>query len=120
EGVPASMGGFAHAREIQSTRGARALDSVRVVETSLESGGRQPQEEPASSRLELLERDAELATIDGLIGRVSGIGMLLAIQGPAGIGKTSLIHETRWRAKTAGARGLAARCSARGGPASCW
>src|SRR5262249_39810010 len=111
EGVPASMGGFAHAREIQSTRGARTLDSVRVVETSLESGGRPPHEEPASSRLELLERDAELATIDGLIGRVSGIGMLLAIEGPAGMGKPWLIHGTRWRAKTAGARVLAARGS---------
>jgi predicted ATPase len=56
----------------------------------------------------LLERDGELAAADTLIG---GTGRLLAIGGPPGIGKTSLITETRRRAEAAGMQVFSARGS---------
>lgn len=60
----------------------------------------------------LLERDAELAAIDALIGDAAGgESRLLLIEGPAGIGKSRLVAETRRRA--AGAK-IAVR-SSRGG-----
>jgi DNA-binding CsgD family transcriptional regulator len=60
---------------------------------------------------ELLERDAELAALDTLASGASGWGRLLAIEGPPGIGKTSLILETRQRAQDGGTRVLSARGS---------
>jgi DNA-binding CsgD family transcriptional regulator len=62
-------------------------------------------------RLELLERDAELAAFEALFGDASGRGRLLAIEGPPGIGKTSLILEARRRARRAGMQVLSARGS---------
>jgi DNA-binding CsgD family transcriptional regulator/RecA/RadA recombinase len=59
---------------------------------------------------DLLEREDELAAVETLIG-TSGRGRLLAIEGPPGIGKTSLIHEARARARDAGMQVLAARGS---------
>jgi predicted ATP-dependent serine protease len=58
--------------------------------------------EAFSRRLDLLERDAELAAIDAVIGASPGGDQLLAIEGPPGIGKTSLVVETRTRAREAG------------------
>ena len=62
-------------------------------------------------RVDLLEREAELTAIDALIAAVASGGRLLAIEGPAGIGKTRLLAETRARAAHAGLRVLTARGS---------
>lgn len=67
--------------------------------------------QPFSARLGLLERDAELAAVEGLISAASRGGRLLAIEGPAGIGKSSLMAETRARGQQAGMRVLGARGS---------
>ena len=64
--------------------------------------------EAAAGYFDLLERDAELGAIDALIGAAGPTGRLLAIEGPPGIGKTSLIAEAKLRAQAAGWR-----CSAR-------
>jgi DNA-binding CsgD family transcriptional regulator len=71
------------------------------------TGGRQR----SSLQPSLLERGDELAAVELLIGGASGGGRLLAIEGPPGIGKTSLILETRARARDAGMQVLAARGS---------
>jgi DNA-binding CsgD family transcriptional regulator len=62
-------------------------------------------------QLDLLERDAELAT---LVDRLAGIGdggQLLAIEGPPGIGKTALLAEAKGLAQEAGLEVLSARGS---------
>ena len=47
----------------------------------------------------LLERQGELARIDGLLGAArAGRGGVLLITGPAGIGKSVLLTEARERA----------------------
>jgi DNA-binding CsgD family transcriptional regulator len=56
----------------------------------------------------LLERDAELAAVDALIG---GVGSLLVVEGPPGIGKTALIAEARRRGEAARMQVLGARGS---------
>jgi DNA-binding CsgD family transcriptional regulator/tetratricopeptide (TPR) repeat protein len=68
-------------------------------------------EQPPSVRLELLERDTELAAIDRLIDATPGGGRLLAIEGPPGIGKTALMGEARARGQEAGLQVLGARGS---------
>ena len=65
----------------------------------------------AAQAADLLERDAELAALDALIASAVAGGRLVAIEGPAGIGKTRLLSEARRRAQTAGVRVLAARGS---------
>jgi DNA-binding CsgD family transcriptional regulator len=61
---------------------------------------------------QLLERAEELAALDGAIAAArSGEGRLLVIEGPAGIGKTSLLAEGRARANSAGLSVLQARSS---------
>jgi ATP/maltotriose-dependent transcriptional regulator MalT len=63
-------------------------------------------------RSPLLERDHEVAVLGGSLARASeGRGGLVAIEGPAGIGKTHLIDHTRLRAREAGWRVLDARCT---------
>jgi DNA-binding CsgD family transcriptional regulator len=62
-----------------------------------------------SARFDLLERDAELAAVEALIGEDGG--RLLVIEGPPGIGKTSLLVETKARGQEAGIQVLAARGS---------
>jgi DNA-binding CsgD family transcriptional regulator len=58
----------------------------------------------------LLERDLELATIQELLGAVgAGAGRVLVIEGPAGIGKSSLLGAAR--AAGSGMRIASARCS---------
>src|SRR5918998_1851937 len=61
---------------------------------------------------ELHERDAELKAVDSAIYAArAGHGCMLAIEGPPGIGKTSLVAIARDRARAAGMRVLAARGS---------
>jgi AAA ATPase domain len=51
----------------------------------------------------LLERDRELLLLDDAIrSAIAGQGRALVIEGPAGIGKTSLLVEARRRAELAG------------------
>jgi DNA-binding CsgD family transcriptional regulator/RecA/RadA recombinase len=80
------------------------------VKTAFEQGRAPPPEEEFSARLDLLERDAELAAIEALIGGGPG-GRVLAIEGPPGIGKTSLVAEAKVRAQEAGMQVLSARGS---------
>jgi DNA-binding CsgD family transcriptional regulator/tetratricopeptide (TPR) repeat protein len=69
-----------------------------------------PGEVAPPARVDLLERDVELAAIEDLIGTAPR-GRLLAIEGPPGIGKTSLIAETKRKARAAGLEVLGARGS---------
>jgi DNA-binding CsgD family transcriptional regulator len=60
----------------------------------------------------LLERDAELDHLDGaLAAAAAGRGSLLAIQGPAGAGKTALLEAIRERAADAGTAVRTARAT---------
>lgn len=62
--------------------------------------------------MDLLERDRELAALDGLIlDAKAGESRLALIEGPAGIGKTQLVGQLRDRAASAGMRVLSARGS---------
>src|SRR2546426_11853766 len=61
------------------------------------------------AQLELLEREAELATLEGIVSQAGGV--LLAIEGPPGIGKTALLAEVKSRGHDAGTQVLAARGS---------
>lgn len=62
------------------------------------------------ARLLLLEREGELAELDAAMSLAcDGSGRLVLIEGPAGIGKTRLLDETRGRARAAGIEVLAAR-----------
>jgi DNA-binding CsgD family transcriptional regulator/tetratricopeptide (TPR) repeat protein len=67
--------------------------------------------QPFSVQRELLERDSELAVVEGLIGAAPGGGRLLAIEGPPGIGKTALIAEAKSRGQEAGMQVLGGRGS---------
>ena len=58
----------------------------------------------------LLEREAELDQLTAALAAArSGAGSLLLIEGPAGIGKTSIIEEARWIGADAGMVVLSAR-----------
>ena len=60
----------------------------------------------------LLEREGELAELDGWLGTVGeGVGRLVVVEGVAGIGKTRLLQWTRARAAEAGVQVLSARGS---------
>jgi DNA-binding CsgD family transcriptional regulator len=61
--------------------------------------------------LDLFERESELTTVGELIAAVGDGGRLLAIEGPPGIGKTSLISQTRAHAQEAGFGVLSGRGS---------
>jgi DNA-binding CsgD family transcriptional regulator/tetratricopeptide (TPR) repeat protein len=63
------------------------------------------------SQSELLERRAESAAIEGMIGAGPGVEGLLVIEGPPGIGKTTLIAEAKRLGQAAGVRVLGARGS---------
>jgi DNA-binding CsgD family transcriptional regulator len=58
----------------------------------------------------LVERDAELAAVERVIGPLDG-GRLLAIEGPPGIGKTALMSRTKELGRAAGMVVLTARGS---------
>jgi DNA-binding CsgD family transcriptional regulator len=81
------------------------------MKTAQEADGAQLEGERTATRLDLLERETELATVERLLGGNSGLGRLLAIEGPPGIGKTSLILEARTRGQRAGMQVLGARGS---------
>ena len=66
---------------------------------------------PAVAGPELLERGAELAAVGSVVDGVLDRGLLLAIEGPPGIGKTSLLVEARALAQRAGMQVLSARGS---------
>ncbi|MEA2223448.1 MAG: hypothetical protein QOH83_1824 [Solirubrobacteraceae bacterium] len=58
----------------------------------------------------LLEREGELAELDAAIDRTrDATGSVVLIEGPAGIGKTRLLDETRARARALGVEVLTAR-----------
>ena len=59
----------------------------------------------------LLERDSELAAVAGLLTATAGGGRLLAIEGPPGVGKTSLIAEAKVMVQDAGWQLLSSRGS---------
>jgi hypothetical protein len=80
------------------------------VKTAQEGGAQLPKQ-PFSAQFGLLERDAELAAIEALISASPGGGRLLAIEGPPGIGKTSLMVEAKHRGQEAGMQVLGARGS---------
>ena len=82
-----------------------------MVETAQATGGDRLAVASSGARPSLLERDAELTSVESSIGGRSGRGRLLAIEGPPGIGKTSLIRETRLLGQHAGMEVLAARGS---------
>src|SRR6266480_393729 len=62
-------------------------------------------------KLDLLERGAELKALENLVGSGDAGGVLMAIEGPPGIGKTALMAETKSRGNEAGMRVLSARGS---------
>jgi DNA-binding CsgD family transcriptional regulator len=65
---------------------------------------------PARPEPLLLERDAELARLDALIlEAAAGRGAVVAVEGPAGIGKTELLAVVRRRATERGFRPLRAQ-----------
>jgi DNA-binding CsgD family transcriptional regulator/tetratricopeptide (TPR) repeat protein len=86
------------------------MTSVLPVKLTNETGDIKPHDGQVESRLDLLERDAELAALEELIGG-TGQARLLAIEGPPGIGKTSVIQEARIRGRTEGMLVLGARGS---------
>jgi len=60
----------------------------------------------------LLERDHELEVLDRLVqGALDGDAVLALLEGPAGIGKSTVLAEARDKAAAAGFRVLAARGS---------
>jgi DNA-binding CsgD family transcriptional regulator len=81
------------------------------VKTGHERGDTEVAGQPFSFRPDLLELDAELAAMEGLIDATPGGGRLLAIEGPPGIGKTALIAEAKKLAQEAGLEVLGARGS---------
>jgi tetratricopeptide (TPR) repeat protein len=81
------------------------------VKTGHERGDTEVAGQPFSFQPDLLERDAELAAMEGLIDATPGGGRLLAIEGPPGIGKTALIAEAKKLAQEAGLEVLGARGS---------
>ena len=59
--------------------------------------------------LPLLDRERELEELSGLIDRAgAGAGAVVLVEGPAGIGKTALLHAAGARAEESGARVLRA------------
>ena len=62
-------------------------------------------------KLDLLERDSELGALEDLVGSGDDGGVLMAIEGPPGIGKTALMAEAKSRGNEAGMRVLSARGS---------
>jgi DNA-binding CsgD family transcriptional regulator len=81
------------------------------VRNAQEQGREQLPREAFSPQRDLLERDTELAAIDAAIGATVGGERLLVIEGPPGIGKTSLVVEAKTRARKAGMQVLGARGS---------
>jgi DNA-binding CsgD family transcriptional regulator/tetratricopeptide (TPR) repeat protein len=85
------------------TQGGRSPRGVTQIRTTVID--RTPLE------IRLLERDSELATVTQQLAALSDGGRLLAIEGPPGIGKTTLIAETKALGQEAGLLVLGARGS---------
>jgi len=81
------------------------------MKTGYEGETTQVPERSSLVQFDLLERDADLATVAGFLAAIPDGGRLVAIEGPPGIGKTALMAETRARANEAGLHVLAARGS---------
>jgi DNA-binding CsgD family transcriptional regulator/tetratricopeptide (TPR) repeat protein len=79
------------------------------VKTPQNGGSMRLSRRPLSTQLGLLERDAELAAVTTLIDLATDRGSVLVIEGPPGLGKTSLITETKARARGAGMQMFSAR-----------
>jgi predicted ATPase len=79
------------------------------VKTPQQGGSPRLSSRPLSAQLGLLERDAELAAVTTLIDLSSDRGSVLIIEGPPGLGKTSLIAETKARARGAEMQVLSSR-----------
>ena len=95
-----------------------ALDAPAVAPvapppaTNGDAPARVPVQRVASDRPELVDRDSELAQLRMALGlALEGVPRLAVIEGPAGIGKTSLLHQVRDEARAAGATVLSARGS---------
>ena len=71
----------------------------------------QAREQSLLVQLDLLERGAEVAALEDLIGAIGDGGRLLAIEGPPGIGKTALLAEAKALGQKAGLQVLSARGS---------
>src|SRR2546430_16402764 len=82
------------------------LETVQGAQSTQEA------EQSVLAHLELLERDTELASLQSLVASGEAGGLLLAIEGPPGIGKTALMAEAKSRGDGAGMQVLGARGSA--------
>src|SRR5918999_1837523 len=65
-----------------------------------------------ASTTALLERESEIQQLDGVVeGACAGLGRLVLVEGPPGIGKSRLLEATRVRASERGMVVLSARAS---------
>jgi hypothetical protein len=85
--------------------GEASLETVQGAQSTQEA------EQSVLAHLELLERDTELATLQSLVASGEAGGLLMAIEGPPGIGKTALMAEAKSRGDGAGMQVLGARGS---------
>jgi energy-coupling factor transporter ATP-binding protein EcfA2 len=81
------------------------------MKTAHQRGGARPSGRSLSAESGLLEREVELEAVAAMIDLSSDKGQLLVIEGPPGIGKTSLLVEARALAREAGLEVLSARGS---------
>src|SRR5918996_6274399 len=81
------------------------------MKTAHQRGGARPSGRSLSAESGLLEREVELEAVAAMIDLSSDKGQLLVIEGPPGIGKTSLLVEARALAREAGLEALSARGS---------
>jgi energy-coupling factor transporter ATP-binding protein EcfA2 len=81
------------------------------MKTAHQRGGARPSGRSLSAESGLLEREVELEAVAAMIDLSSDKGELLVIEGPPGIGKTSLLVEARALAREAGLEVLSARGS---------
>ena len=81
------------------------------MKTAHQRGGARPSGRSLSAESGLLEREVELEAVAAMIDLSSDKGQLLVIEGPPGIGKTSLLVEARALARDAGLEVLSARGS---------
>src|ERR687891_293165 len=81
------------------------------MKTAHQRGGARPSGRSLSAESGLLEREVELEAVAAMIDLSSDKGQLLVIEGPPGIGKTSLLVEARALAREVGLEVLSARGS---------
>src|ERR687892_247915 len=81
------------------------------MKTAHQRGGARPSGRSLSAESGLLEREVEFEAVAAMIDLSSAKGQLLVIEGPPGIGKTSLLVEARALAREAGLEVLSARGS---------